>query len=634
MNIRDLLCELEERPTGKTAEYLAKRYGISIATVKNKLKIINDDAVKKLGFRIVGKSGRLNGYYIEIIDQKKFDFIANSKEELQTIDHNTPQSRVRYILKRLITTSDFIKADEIADELYISKSQFARDMTIVRKILASHHLRIEDKPYSGMKLIGSEFDIRIFIANYSFDDMNEWGNFIKDSFPLSEMEQAIERIREIVIRKSVYYQYKLSDITCQNIIIHLLVALYRINSNMKITLDSKMTTSLRNEEEFPLAVSIVNAVQKAFSVTFNDDEVYYVVVHLSSKKIVDKTNFIVDSTIQKLIDHILERIHSDFDFDFRRDLNLRIMLAMHIAPLLSRIKYGTILQNPLLEQIKENLWFAYDLAICAADVINEQYVCNLSEDEIAYFALHLKIAMDQINANVKKNILLICSTGRGSAELLKQDFTKKFARNLNHLETANVFDLDQIDYSRYDYIFSTVPINKPIPLPVFNISYFIDVGTEGNIQHILSGNLDANGIGQFLKCSFFITDVIANTKEEAIQQILLVLKKTIQLPEEFMGAVLEREELASTDYGNNVAFPHPIKHVTNFSFISVAILKKPIVWKKNKVQMIILSSFEKGFVRKYDGVMQALTDLITNKDYVDKIIESPSYETLMRILKK
>jgi lichenan operon transcriptional antiterminator len=53
--------------------------------------------------------------------------------------------------------------------------------------------------------------------------------------------------------------------------------------------------------------------------------------------------------------------------------------------------------------------------------------------------------------------------------------------------------------------------------------------------------------------------------------------------------------MALTNFGGSAAFPHPNRIMTLDTFVSVCVLKKPVQWGNGKVQLILLSSFEKGF---------------------------------------
>ena len=53
------------------------------------------------------------------------------------------------------------------------------------------------------------------------------------------------------------------------------------------------------------------------------------------------------------------------------------------------------MHNPLKDEIKSKLIMAYELAVKACVVINQRFNCTLSEDEIAYFALHINLSLEQ-----------------------------------------------------------------------------------------------------------------------------------------------------------------------------------------------------------------------------------------------
>jgi len=631
IDIMKILNELDEVCVGKTADYFADMFSVSVPTIKNVLKNYNDVLPKLAGMKILGKSGRGNGYFLEINNPSLYEEFLRTGTEKKELDFSQQTDRVKYIAEQLVITGDYIKAEDFVEKLCLSKSQFSRDLLLARRNIESYDIEIIDKPYYGLKIQGTEFNIRRFLAN-QFNYVEQMFN-IRD-FDDSEMDKAMKDLREILVMKSSHYDYNLSDITCKNLVIHLMVAISRIDENLEISIDEKMIESLRSEEEFPLAVAIVEMVQKQFNVHFNDDEVYYIVMHLSSKKIIKDDNFVVGEAVQKLVDKILKEIKNDFDIDLRGDFNLRIMLALHIVPLLSRIKYNTVLANPLLDQIKENLWVAYEFALSASRVINREYNCNLSEEETAYFALHLRVALNEVQEKKKKRILLVCATGKGSAELLKSNFSRKFSEYIEALYTCDVLELDDLDLTQFDCIFSAVPITKQVSIPIFKVTYFIDAVTEGDIKNLLQKDNNSMKVIKFFEGTKFFTGISGTNRNEVIAEIMKRVRVTEDLPDDFEKEVYERERLSSTDFGNGIAFPHPNRHMSDMSFISITVLNKPILWEKNKVQLVILCNFEKGFVRTHGDVMHVITEIITNKAIVQKIIDTPTYENYLSVIKE
>jgi cellobiose-specific phosphotransferase system component IIB len=61
----------------------------------------------------------------------------------------------------------------------------------------------------------------------------------------------------------------------------------------------------------------------------------------------------------------------------------------------------------------------------------------------------------------------------------------------------------------------------------------------------------------------------------------------MDIPASFYRLIIEREEMAPTEFGNKIALPHPIKPATNETFVAIGIfeLKKYI----DKTDLILLA---------------------------------------------
>ena len=75
-----------------------------------------------------------------------------------------------------------------------------------------------------------------------------------------------------------------------------------------------------------------------------------------------------------------------------------------MIPLLKRIQYQMYMDNPLLLDIKKRLIVAYELAVKGCELINKHYHCQLPDDEIAYFALHINLSLEQKKNHIYKRI--------------------------------------------------------------------------------------------------------------------------------------------------------------------------------------------------------------------------------------
>ncbi|MDU5781427.1 MAG: helix-turn-helix domain-containing protein [Pantoea sp.] len=78
------------------------------------------------------------------------------------------QQRVEYIVRFLLSTQRYSKLDDLAEEIFISRSSLKKCMKEVRNILKNFNLDLQTKTAQGVKVTGDELNIRQAIANYLF----------------------------------------------------------------------------------------------------------------------------------------------------------------------------------------------------------------------------------------------------------------------------------------------------------------------------------------------------------------------------------------------------------------------------------------------------------------------------------
>lgn len=611
-----------------SANDCAKLLNISLSSLKKDIRNMKSE-LQEHGCQIEGKTGYGNGYELQVLDEVKFKKYLHEvlPEEIRTYDanYNEQKNRIRYIINYLLNTNTYVKSDELADSLCISRSQFSKDLALVKDYFKNYDIALVNKPHYGIKIAADEVSIRMCFANTYMNSID----FIEDDLiyiqPNVLEEKDLHKIRTIILECADAFGYRLTDISMENLVIHLFIAIKRVKEEKTIVMDEETRKQVLQEKEYVLAQQIVERMEHEFHVCFDDEEICYIIMHLSAKRMV--SNDALNSEVMEIIDEMLKRIKEKFYLDITNNLDLRITLGLHTIPLLKRVKYQIVFKNPLLKEIRSNLMFAYDIALCACEVIHERYGVMLSADEVGYYALHFKVALDNSKAADKKNILLVCSSGRGTSQLLKVDFMKKFADQIEVLETCNAFELSRKDLSSFDCVFTTVPIYVRLPIPVFKIKYFLDSDSERQVAKVLQRDTPYHQVMDCFAQDLFHTDIKGNTKEEVIQEIVGKIKRKRKLPKGFLASIMRREALEDTQF-LLIATPHSDGVICEENIISFNILKKPIVWGSGSVQIVILMSFAKGFIKHNDAFFDFLHELVKSKYLVNKLVSQPSYETL------
>ncbi|AEM21370.1 transcriptional antiterminator, BglB [Brachyspira intermedia PWS/A] len=597
-----------------TAEALSKQLNVSEKTIRTKVKEINYE-LQKLNIKIESKPRY--GYKL-ICDNydnfKSIDLISNINNDMDY--------RIKIIFKYLIELdSEYIKSDDICDSLDISKTTLTNILKIMEYNLKYHNLKLERRPNYGIKLIGNEFDIRNFIIC----------NYLNDFLYENNMN---EKLIGIIINFLNKYEIKFSEINLENFIQYINVSINRIKNN-KFICDCENDIVKDIAEEIRLSEELINQIQNEIDIEFNDTEILFIAIHIASKNLFsinENYNSVIQDKFSDIIDKMLDMVYKNLKIDLRNNFNLILLLNQHMIPLDIRIRYNIFQKNPMLNDIKNNYSLSFLLASESAAILKDYYNKDISEDEIGYLALLFQIGLEETVESINKmNILIVCGSGKTTSNLLVTKYRKEFNDYIENIYAADLIGLKEFDFSKVDYVFSTVPINLKLPVPIVYISNFLKSDDIINVKNTFE-SLNRNIILDYYKEEMFTTDIKGDTKEEIIKNICEEIKKYKSIPDNFYELVMKREQLAETDIGNLVAIPHPIEVVTKDTFVYVAVLDKPILWQKNNVQVVFLISVSNNN-DDLKNFYEYTINFLLNENSVKKLIENKTFENLIFLIK-
>lgn len=608
-----------------TGNELALKLKMSSRSIRTMIKDINCEIEQHGAFV---ESSKAYGYSLEIRDMDAF-LILMQEESLHREDINDPQERLLFLFQKFIQSDQYFKLDDLCEELCLSRTQLKQSIKILRAYFETYDLHLEAKPHAGIRLEGSELKKRLCIAHF---DMNRCeGSFFHH---LEDEQGAVEKISNIVSSCIQNADYLICDDAFHNLVIHLFIAMKRIQKQQYVPMELEMLEKLKQEQEFNIASAIMTLMSQLFHIDYEESECGYITIHLLGKKLKSSNAMLISEDITVLVQKVLTHIKETDQIQFLNDFHLQLALSSHLAVLAKRIEYQMYMKNPLLEDIKSSIFHSYEIAIHAAEVINEEYRCSLPEDEIGYFALHFNLAMERnLNEITKLNILIVCSSGAGSAQLLKFKFLEQFSPYISRLEVCSALDLKRQGAKGFDYVFTTIPIELDEPVPVVAIHHFLN---EQDITLIKQNLLQTqqSTVAAYFDERLFFNEEKMNSKEEAIHFLVERCKRYYQLPADYEQQILEREKIASTEFQNYVAFPHASQLFSDRTFVAVLVLKKPLVWKVNKVRIILLASIEKGTNKQLNSFYKVVSRLIRNEQVQGKLMEKPSYDTLKELIQE
>ena len=78
---------------------------------------------------------------------------------------------------------------------------------------------------------------------------------------------------------------------------------------------------------------------------------------------------------------------------------------------------------------------------------------------------------------------------------------------------------------------------------------------------------------------------------------------------------------------------HPIHPIGQESFVGLTILDHPIDWDGEPAQLIFLLSMKESGENKMKDFYKAMTKLVNNKHYIERLTKTKNYDEVINILK-
>ena len=590
-----LLNESDDKITCKT---LSNHLKVSERTIRNDITSING-TLEKNGAIIKIKKGE--GYYIDILNLALYQqYLALISDDIMDSSEipDSPIERNQYILKYILYNNTYIKLEDLANSLYVSKFTILNDIKRIKPILSKYNLILVSKPYYGVKVEGKEIDIRRCISNNMIN--RNFENYIigitDREIELFNNVDLIE-LQRVVLSEINKFNINFLDFNLKNFIIHLAITISRILDGY--CLDNVLDVVLTDFQSNTTVENIFNYIESKYTIIISKADRVYLYNHFITKSsLLDNVSNRVDTKIIEYVEEILEVINNQYTFDLRNDSVLFDDLVLHFKSILNSKSYNLNKVNPLINTIKSNYPLAFEITLNAIEKVFKNSIYSLTEDEIGYVSLHIGAGIERFfQNNIKcKNVVLVCGSGYGSSRLL---------------EVHDSIPIVLVDL-------------KLLKKDIENISKSIT-----NNSHIYSNLLD-----NFFDKNLFIVNPKIKDKDELIKLMCNKLTQSEIVFPSFAESVFYRESLSSTNIDDFLAIPHPMELSSIRTKICISILNEPIYWSEDStVKLIMMLAINKDDYIKINSIYDILLKIIHDNDIRDSISNCNDFDNFLSIIK-
>lgn len=634
-----------------SSQDLSLLLGVSDRTARKYLQSLAG-SLEHSGARLVSKQGK--GYQL-IIDQP-FEFQVFWQEERnrkkQGYDGNhfeEAEDRKQYLLNRLFFEEGALALEDLQQELFIARTTLQTLLAEVRKLLESYQLKLV--VHKGrVQVEGSELASRNFMMAYFFGQENQ-----NLSYGLLETELldgiSFSALLTIVMDQCRLAGLRISDFVLKNLVLHIALLLQRVKQGSSLR-EFPLPSQLEASRELDVAQKILGRVEEQFGVNLAPEEAHYITLHLKVKLPDDPDQ--LHPGQESLEEHLSQALHSlsqKSGLNLVQDGQLVKGLLAHLQPLLSRLENGMSMVNPLLEPICQDYPEVLELTKEAFSTLPELEDFQVSDDEWAYLALHVLAAIERYQREDKARVLVVCSTGGGSALMLKNRLEKEFAGDLEIVDVLSYYEVTEERLAGIDFIISSLSLSNLVFLtPVLTVSVFLsDQDIQKIRSHLRRGSLPDQGSEKDRWLSLSQADFIVQSlfsperflvfdsadRNFVLEELIASLDEgfTKRELEDFKEQVELRENYSSVVFGDSLAFPHPAKPLSYREQVAVAVIKDKVEWEAGKsVSFVFLLSPSTGSNPYFKYVSPSLVGFVQDTVLQEKLLANPNYEQLVEIM--
>ena len=618
------ILNIMEQKQSVTVDYLSEKMDVSSKTIKNDIKEINNSLD---GYAII--ENKKNSYIFYIFDVDRYEQVKN-KVYAHDDFMNSPNSRIVFIMQKLMNTECPYLTDELAYDMNIGRSTVNGDLKRLRKILEEYGIEIVGKTNTGISLKGDELEIRFFILENMYDG-------IYKDYPIDS--DLIDAIKQIAL------EYELDSVAVEYFIKFFTVMIDRfLNGNPLSKLDKKYE-ELKESSAYIFAREIANNISKILMTDLPEEEILFISIPIvgmrtpTNIKTIEKLQ--VKKTTEDLILKIKDKIKQEMNINIQSE---RIMYEFmyHIQFMINRMKYGFKIRGIDCEEIKSSNSVAYTVAEVAASVIQNEENIDISNEEIALMSVYFGILIDKSNLEKNKiySIAIICGTGRISARVVESNL-KKIIKNETVMDLYSDSNIDSETLDKYNLVVSTVKLDINTKSEIIYVKDVLDrselkrkidllkysdnkeISFIKGMDSILLGILDEN--------RFFVLDKNYSYSEN-VNMMVDILENEGHLDSGFKERIRKREEKSSMIFEDTVAFPHTINYASKNIELALGVVPENMSDKKgNDIKLVFLLGLPEDdgddtvLVKIYDEIIKIASD----KELVDEISKLESYKDLL-----
>lgn len=476
-----------------------------------------------------------------------------------------------------------------------------------------------------IELGGTELDKRRILGYLIGNALDSSRSNLAELLPEVDLS-GVQQVLEIALVDS---DQQLDDITEQNLVINIAIALQRSSHNEELAeLAAKspippeaerVLTGLRTAG-YPLTESSEVVITRLVSIALQNIAGASITSHQDVQDVVAGA---VDTCIQR------------FDLVTQRD-KLVDSLTQHTLRLIARRDTFAIFRNGLRDSLRTMSPFIFDIAVYLAHDVCSRLNLEITDDEISLFAIYLGLYTS--NSDRSPNAItatIVCPRYQILREWLLTRLVEIFGDRLDIVDV--VATLAEATATETELIISTVGTNgEQRVVPISALCSELDIDSiESSIVRATERserNQITRTLGRFLSSELFFVDHQFLDADQTIDFLGGKLVAQGRVPDDYIASVKVREGYSSTAFAPRFAVPHSMDFIANQTSIAVLIPKAPINWGELDVVLVLMLAINPDDYEDFSFFYQQLIRQLCRPDVLSRLRQIREFEPFREFL--
>lgn len=607
-------------------------------------------------------------YYLKLLGlpeieiRKREIVVKNTLEEIvkkvagnMSLYSFTKDEREKIIITDIFFNNENISLETFEEKLDISELTLKNDLKVLENYMKTFIISLDSKTlvYQAEERNVRRLILDILLKNYNIKYLEggkidieknyQYGFFIcwdkmDEYFKTENINNAMKVLKNTLdeAKKTI------GDENFKILLFYILITFKRFEEhplklikNMEfLTKSEEYAIVERNFSEYGLSKSEILNMTEYFlgSHSFGFDDSFYI-------------NWVqIELSMMRLIKEVAKSGYEELE----KDMFLLENLINHMKPAIYRAKKGIRLPCEIYDEFKETYPLVLNLVSKAWNKIGIDI--KISDDELAYIAMHFQLAMKRIKSKKLENILIVCGAGYSTSRFLSASIKEHFNVNIvniipyNELENYKNEDIDLVVTTIEGVKFRDKKVIKVSPIlstediiklknEKLSSSKNIKLSEIIEIAEKYSENLQKEEMIKELKKRFKhqILDDIEKDKGLGFLEMLApsritIIDKTLpweeaiersalsMIEEGFVGESYPKEIMELINgFGNYMVVQDGIflghsgnSESINKTGISLAFFKKPVEFPENEKVRIVLTLASRDKREHLNGLMEFL----------------------------